>query len=73
MKLLADGELTDFSKGGPSEDLRNGDEYLDLEQLARGVQRVRSGATPTGQVLARKAIHEDTWRKILRQLTVAPV
>jgi len=73
MKLLAEGELTDFSQGGPSDALGNGDEYLDLDQLAHGVQRARAGVVPTGHVLARKAIHEDTWRRILRQLSAAQV
>lgn len=71
MKLLADGEHIDFSQREPSDSLRNGDEYLDLDQLAHGVQRARAGVVPAGQVLARKAIHEDTWRRILRQLSAA--
>jgi hypothetical protein len=73
MKLLADSELVDFSQSEPGDPLRNGDEFLDLDQLAQGVQRARTGVVPAGQVLARKAIHEDTWRRILRQLSAARV
>lgn len=70
LKLLAHGEHADFSeRGSTAEALRNGDEYLDLDQLARGVQRARAGVELGGHVLPRKAIHEDTWRRILRHLT----
>jgi hypothetical protein len=69
LKLLAHGEHADFSEPGTTaKTLPNGDEYLDLDQLARGVQRARVGATLGAHVVPRKAIHEDTWRRILRQL-----
>jgi hypothetical protein len=69
LKLLAQGEYADFSEGGAlTPALRNGDEYLDLDQLARGVQRVRVGVELGAHVLPRRAIHEDTWRRIQRQL-----
>jgi len=45
--------------------LSNGDEYLDLEQLARGVQRAPAPTTPMGHVLPKKAVREATWLKIL--------
>ncbi|HYJ09602.1 MAG TPA: hypothetical protein VEX18_11350, partial [Polyangiaceae bacterium] len=72
LKLIADGELADLSQGSAGERIGNGDEFLDLEQLGRGVQRGQAGIAPTGQVLARKSVHEDTWRRILRQLSAAP-
>jgi len=69
LKLLAHGEHADFSeRGAIANTLRNGDEYLDLDQLERGVQRARIGVEIGSHVLPRKAIHEDTWRRILRQL-----
>lgn len=68
LKLLAEGELGDFGQGGSPKVLANGDQYLDLEQLTRGVQRARAGVRLGPHVLPRKAIHEDTWRRILRQL-----
>lgn len=72
LKLLSDGELTDFSRGSATA-LRNGEEYLDLEHLARGVQHARTGVITAAHALARKSVHEDTWRKILRQLSAAPL
>lgn len=71
LKLLAEGELADFSEGGPPKALANGDQYVDLEQLTRGVQRARAGVRLGPHVLPRKAIHEDTWRRILRQLAAS--
>lgn len=69
LQLLAHGEHTDFSeRGATAKALGNGDEYLDLDQLARGVQRARVGVELGGHVVPRKAIHEDTWRRILRHL-----
>ncbi len=69
LKLLADGEHADFSqRGTTAKTLPNGDEYVDLDELARGVQRARVGVAIGDHVVPRKAIHEDTWRRILRQL-----
>lgn len=68
LKLLADGEIGGVDIAETTVSLANGDEYLDLEQLQHGVQRARGGVSPLGRILPRKAIHEDTWRRILRQL-----
>jgi hypothetical protein len=50
--------------------LLDGEEYLDLEQLSVGVCRAQSTPTPMGRVLPRSAIHQDTWVKILSQVTM---
>jgi hypothetical protein len=69
LKLLAQGEHADFTERGTTANtLPNGDEYLDLDQLVRGVQRARAGVPIGSHVVPRKAIHEDTWRRILRRL-----
>lgn len=44
-----------------------GDEFIDLNQLAKGVQQ--AGAShPTQDVLSRKAINEHTWQKVVTNL-----
>lgn len=48
--------------------LRRGDQYLDLDHLDLGVLRADGTLTNTEHLLPRKAVHEDTWRRILRQL-----
>ncbi len=69
LKLLSDGEVARLGSD-ETKVLRRGDEYLDLEQLQLGVQR-SDGGTVVGDVLSRKAIQEDTWRRVLRQLKAA--
>lgn len=71
LKLLSDGEHASVFDAETTVHLRNGDEYLDLGQLEQGVQRASGAVTRLGDVLPRRAIHEDTWRRILRQLKAA--
>ena len=68
LKLLSDDEMGKGSTAETAAHLTAGDEYLDLEQLERGVQRAGGKATPMGRVLSRKAVHEATWGKILTLL-----
>jgi hypothetical protein len=72
LELLERGEFGGASVTETEARLAKGDEYLDLEQLHVGVQRAQSSALPFRHILPRKAVHEDTWRKILRQLNAAP-
>ncbi len=69
MNLLSDAEVASVSTAETAEKLADGDEYIDLEQLAQGVLRAQSVPTPMGRVLPRKSVHEDTWSKILTQMT----
>lgn len=69
--LLSEGEAASVSSAATNTHLRRGDEYLDLEHLERGVQRADGAVAELAQTLPRKAIHEDTWRRILRQLKQA--
>ena len=78
LKLLSDDEVTAVSTAETADRLEDGDEYLDLEQLAHGVQRAPRPTTPMGRVLPKKSVHANTWQKILAQLpatsrTPAPV
>jgi hypothetical protein len=73
LQLLSEGEVASVGAANAKAQLGNGDEYLDLEQLQQGVQRAKVGLTPMGRVLPRKAIYEDTWRRVLRQLKATPV
>jgi hypothetical protein len=71
-QLLSEGEVASVDTANTKPQLGNGDEYLDLEQLQQGIQRAKIGVTPMGRVLPRKAIHEDTWRRVLRRLKATP-
>ena len=68
LQLLSDDEVSSVSTAETAAYLSDGDEYLDLEQLDQGVQRARGTATPMGRVLPSKAVHANTWSKILTQL-----
>ena len=68
LAVLEAGEFGGVSLAENEAVLTRGQEYLDLDHLDVGVQRASGGATPLRHVLPRKAVHEDTWRRILRQL-----
>jgi hypothetical protein len=67
LKLLSDDEVAKVSTA-ETRALLDGDEYLDLEQLDRGVQRAGGAVTPMGRVLPKNAVHANTWSKILTLL-----
>jgi hypothetical protein len=68
LNLLSDDEVASVSTAETAARLVDGDEYIDLGQLEKGVRRAVGTATPMGRVLARKAVHESTWDKIVAQL-----
>jgi len=72
LKLLSDQEVASVATAEMAESLADGDEYLDLERLHEGVLKAGSSATPMGRVLPKKAIHESTWGKLLKQLGTVP-
>jgi hypothetical protein len=72
LKLLSQGEIWSANTAEAKTHLRLGDLYLDLEHLQLGVQRSDGTTIKTNHILPRKAIHEDTWRRILRQLKAIP-
>jgi hypothetical protein len=71
LKLLSDDEVAKVSTSETRARLLDGDEYLDLEQLDRGVQRAGGTTTPMGRVLPKNAVHANTWSRIL-SLLAAP-
>ena len=71
LELLEAGEYAGASVTETDARLARGEEYLDLDDVHAGVQRASGAVLSKRQVLPRKAIHEDTWRKILRQLKAA--
>ena len=72
LKQLSDAEVAHVSTAETAEHLADGDAYLDLEQLDRGVQKACRASNPTmGRVLPKKAVHEATWQKLIA-LSTAP-
>ena len=71
LKLLSDEENARVSTAETASGLTEGEEYLDLEDLDQGVQRAKASTAKAkmGHVLPRSAVSEETWGKILVQLT----
>lgn len=65
LKLLSDDEIASVSNAESAEDLAEGDEYLDLEHLDEGVHKADGMLVVVRRVLPKKAVHEQTWSKIL--------
>jgi hypothetical protein len=71
LQFLSAGEVASLDSAEAKTHLRRGDEYLDLEDLQRGVQRADGTRTSVQDLLPHKAVHEDTWRRILRHVNAA--
>ena len=66
--MLTDEEIERVSTAETADRLAEGEEFLDLEELGRGVQKADGARPPMGHVLPKKAVHEGTWSKILTTL-----
>ena len=70
LNMLSDEENAKVSSAEGSAGLSQGEEYVDLEHLDRGIQRADSAMTKgtIGHIVPRRAVHGETWSKILAQL-----
>lgn len=68
LKLLADAEVVQVSTVEASSELAIGDQFLNLDALEQGPRYSADAQRPTANVLAKKAVHEETWAKILNEL-----
>jgi hypothetical protein len=66
LELLSDEEVARVSDAETAVRLSEGDEYLDLERLERGIQQAGGLVPAMGRVLLRKSILDTTWGKIAR-------
>ena len=72
LKQLSDVEVNHVSTAETAAQLADGEEYLDLEQLERGVQQACGAIHPTmGCVLPKKAVHAATWQKLISLVPAA--
>jgi hypothetical protein len=70
--LLTEDEISRVAMAETADHLPDGDEYLDLGRLDRGVQRSRGVHEPMGRVLPRSAVPALTWDRILTRLEPLP-
>jgi len=68
LQLLSETELAALGNAESPGQLEDGDEYLDIENPARGVRRAGATAAYIGNVLPKKAVLQTTWDKILSRL-----
>jgi len=69
LKLLSDDETARVSMAETKMALPEGTEYLDLEQLDKGIQRASSAAAvPMDNIIPRTAVSSQTWGKILAHI-----
>ena len=73
LRLLSDDEIAKVSTAETKATLLDGDEYIDLEQLHRGVRRALGTTTPMYRVLPKKAVRPQTWKNILIQMAAMGV
>ena len=69
LKLLSDTEVASVAMAETATSIREGDEYIDLTELQGGVHRSPSETAKVGHILSRAAVRQETWDKILAQLT----
>jgi len=73
LNRLPDAEVARVSPAETAPRPSNRDEYINLEDLGRGVQRALRATAPMGRVLPRKALQDDTWTRIVAQLGAIPL
>jgi hypothetical protein len=73
LNLLSDSEVSKVSTAETAASLVDGDEYIDLEALGKGVQQAHGTPLQVGRLLPRSAVHERTWGKILAHLAAARI
>jgi len=66
LKLLSDEEIARVSNAETAKSLADGQEYIDLQELGRGVQHATSSTKGVmGHMLPRSAVHSETWTKVV--------
>ena len=69
LKLLSDEEVALVSNEKAAPRLVEDQEYVDLDELDKGVRMVDGDPAPPGRVIARASVSAETWTEILSTLT----
>ena len=72
LELLSDDEVAKVSNQEATNQLTDGDEYLDLEHLSLGVRRADGVSATMSSVLPRKAVREETWSRLMALIGPTP-
>jgi hypothetical protein len=68
LMLLSDDEVASVCTAETAVRPLEGEEYLDLDDLDQGVRSALGTSPHMSRLLLRRAVHEKTWDKILKQL-----
>ena len=68
LRLLSDDEIASTSTAETTTAPLEGEEFLDLNDLGRGVRAALGSTTGMSHLLLRRSVRQDTWKKILEQL-----
>jgi hypothetical protein len=70
LALLTDAEVAKISAAEGAPRIIEGDEYVDIEDLAAGVQQAHAvPRAKASHVITRSAVSDATWTKIVRAMT----
>lgn len=72
LTLLSDDEVASVSTAETKTSLDEGEEFIDLERIERGVQLATIDTKELGGLLPKKSVHDHTWAKILTRIDAAP-
>jgi hypothetical protein len=68
LALLGDDQIAKVATAEGQNALVEGDEFLDLADLGRGVQEVHDVPVAAGQMLPRSSVPDTVWTEILHVL-----
>jgi hypothetical protein len=68
LMLLTDDEVASVCTAETAVRPLEGEEYFDLNDLDQGVRKMLGTAPPMSRLLLRRAVRQETWSKILREL-----
>jgi hypothetical protein len=68
LRLLSDDEVSKVSMAETATRPLEGEEYLDLDDMDRGVRSAHSPTAPMSRLVLRRSVQEDTWNKIRAEL-----
>ena len=64
LMMLSDDEVASVSTSETKRSLKEHTEYVDLDELALGIQKATATTVSLGNLLPESAVHEKTWKRI---------
>jgi hypothetical protein len=69
LNILSDAELEKVTSMEEPLKLQEGDEYIDLGHIDRGIQEVHAKSNiNVGNIIPHSAVKEETWKKIIKKI-----